>query len=166
VSPSTPDECGGASAARAAKSLLQGRRVALVFDRSQGRLDAYGRTLAYLDIGGSRDFGLTMIKRGYAAEYTYDTAYQRQVRYRAAQGKARRAGKAMWGECGGPDVPARTRSEPQSLMGRNCEPGYDPCVPQGPPDVDCADVQGPINVTGRDPHRLDRDGDGVACEPY
>jgi hypothetical protein len=32
--------------------------------------------------------------------------------------------------------------------------------------VDCADVDGPIYVTGRDPHGLDGDGDGdgVACE--
>jgi hypothetical protein len=33
-----------------------------------------------------------------------------------------------------------------------------------PPDVDCADVNGPIMVTGSDPHGLDGDGDGVACE--
>jgi hypothetical protein len=30
--------------------------------------------------------------------------------------------------------------------------------------VDCADVNGPITVTGSDPHGLDADGDGVACE--
>jgi hypothetical protein len=33
-----------------------------------------------------------------------------------------------------------------------------------PPDVDCSDVDGPIQVTGDDPHGLDRDGDGVGCE--
>jgi hypothetical protein len=37
-------------------------------------------------------------------------------------------------------------------------------VPPYPPDVDCADVDGPITVTGSDPHGLDADGDGTACE--
>src|SRR5699024_9257697 len=49
--------------------------------------------------------------------------------------------------------------------GGNCAAGYDPCVPSYPPDVDCADVDGPVRVTGDDPHALDRDGDGRACEP-
>jgi hypothetical protein len=48
--------------------------------------------------------------------------------------------------------------------GGDCEPGYDPCVPSYPPDVNCPDVDGPIAVTGSDPHGLDRDGDGVGCE--
>ncbi len=72
VGPSTPDECFGAQASAAANRMLQGRRVALVFDPSQGRLDKYGRTLAYLRIPGTGDFGLAMIRRGFAAEYTYD----------------------------------------------------------------------------------------------
>ena len=46
----------------------------------------------------------------------------------------------------------------------NCEPGYSPCVPTYPPDVDCADVGGPVTVTGSDPHGLDADSDGQGCE--
>jgi hypothetical protein len=46
----------------------------------------------------------------------------------------------------------------------NCEPGYDPCVPPYPPDLDCSDLSGPYAVTGSDPHGLDRDGDGEGCE--
>lgn len=48
--------------------------------------------------------------------------------------------------------------------GGNCEPGYEPCVPRYPPDVDCPDVGENVSVTGSDPHGLDRDGDGVGCE--
>ena len=48
--------------------------------------------------------------------------------------------------------------------GGACAPGYSPCVPPYPPDVDCSDVDGPIYVTGSDPHGLDADGDGVGCE--
>ena len=52
-----------------------------------------------------------------------------------------------------------------------CHPSYDPCVPIAS-DVDCAGgrgngpvyVRGPIRVIGPDVYRLDRDGDGIACE--
>jgi hypothetical protein len=46
----------------------------------------------------------------------------------------------------------------------NCAPGYSPCVPPPPPDLDCSDLNGPIKVTGSDPHNLDGDGDGWGCE--
>ena len=62
--------------------------------------------------------------------------------------------------------PSRSAAEHES-----CTPGYDPCIPPGP-DVDCAGgsgdgpryVEGPIRVTGSDPYRLDRDGNGIGCE--
>lgn len=52
-----------------------------------------------------------------------------------------------------------------------CTAGYSPCIPPGD-DVDCAGgsgngpryVQGPIQVTGSDPYRLDGDNDGIGCE--
>jgi hypothetical protein len=31
-------------------------------------------------------------------------------------------------------------------------------------DIDCADVGGPVIITGSDPNGLDADGDGVGCE--
>jgi len=168
VSPSVPDECWGARASAAAHRLLDGREVALVFDRSQGRTDHFGRTLAYLDVKGAGDYGLAMIRRGHAAEYTYDTSYRYRSRYQSAESRARAADAAMWGACGGPDTPLnRPRPVPAAAGGpaaSACEPGYDPCVPPYPPDVDCADVDRPVHVTGSDPHGLDGEGDGIACE--
>lgn len=60
-----------------------------------------------------------------------------------------------------PEPPAEA---PRSEAEENCDESYEPCVPPFPPDVDCADVDGPVAVTGSDPHGLDRDGDGSACE--
>jgi hypothetical protein len=59
---------------------------------------------------------------------------------------------------------ALAHSKPENAPGDDCADGYDPCVPPYPPDVDCADLTGPYNVTGSDPHKLDPDGDGKACE--
>lgn len=57
---------------------------------------------------------------------------------------------------------------------QRCHPSYEgACVPPDASDVDCAGgsgdgpeyVRGPIHVVGPDVYRLDRDGDGIACEP-
>ena len=87
-----------------------------------------------------------------------DRAEKRQLRDRAANCKNRfvevrrarvvRKGSGTGGGGGGP----------------SCAPGYSPCVPPPPPDLDCSDLDGPIKVTGSDPHNLDGDGDGWGCE--
>ena len=171
VHPSEPVECGGPQATAAATRLLTGKRVRLVFDPSQGRTDAYGRTLAYLDVPALGDFGLAMINRGKAAEYTYDTSYAHQARYLAAQSTAQAHKRGIWSKCGGVDTPlSQPARAPQPLVhqgnnsGGNCDPGYDPCVPPYPPDLNCSDVDGPIRVTGDDPHGFDADGDGIGCD--
>jgi hypothetical protein len=57
---------------------------------------------------------------------------------------------------------------------RECHPSYQgACLPVGEGDVDCAGgggdgphyVSGPLRVVGPDVYGLDRDGDGIACEP-
>ncbi len=107
VHPSEPIECGGPEASAAATRLLAGQRVQVVYDASQGRLDAYDRTLAYLTIPGIGDFGLAMLKRGLAAEYTYDSAYRHQSQYVRAESRAQSSGVGSGG-----DVEASTRPKP------------------------------------------------------
>ena len=167
VSPSVPDECGGQVASGAARRLLTGQSVTMAFDPTQDRVDRYGRPLVYLGVPGVGDFGRAMIRRGQAAEYTYDAAYQRQAQYQSAEGAARSAKRGLWGACGGPDRPLRRPKAPPASAegsGGGCAAGYNPCVPPFPPDRNCDDADGPIIVTGSDPHELDSDGDGVACE--
>jgi Flp pilus assembly pilin Flp len=51
-----------------------------------------------------------------------------------------------------------------------CDPNYaGACVPPPPPDLDCSDLRalgitGVIRIVGSDPHHLDPDGDGIACD--
>lgn len=56
---------------------------------------------------------------------------------------------------------------------QDCHPDYGgACVPIAS-DVDCAGgngngpayVEGPVYIISGDPYELDRDGDGIACEP-
>ena len=61
---------------------------------------------------------------------------------------------------------------PFPAQAQECDPNYaGKCVPIAS-DVDCAGgggngpayVEGPVRVVGVDKYRLDRDGDGIACE--
>jgi hypothetical protein len=68
-------------------------------------------------------------------------------------------------------VHSAVSAAPKRVTDELCTEGYDPCIPPGP-DVDCAGgsgdgpryVEGPVRVTGSDPYKLDRDGDGIGCE--
>lgn len=46
-----------------------------------------------------------------------------------------------------------------------CHPNYDPCLPIVD-NLNCSDIRVAVRVTGADPYRLDRDGDGIGCEVY
>jgi hypothetical protein len=49
-----------------------------------------------------------------------------------------------------------------------CDPNYSGCVAPYPPDLDCSDIKrlgmAPVQVLGKDLHKLDGNGDGVGCE--
>lgn len=150
----TPErgECGYAEATANLERLTLGRAVRLAV--SDEDRDRYDRLLRYVDVGRI-DAGLNQIDRGLAvARYDSRDGYgyhPRENRYIAADKATRDF------TCSAP--------RPRPLVQQpNCAVGYSPCVPAYPPDLDCADVNGPIHVTGSDPHRLDGDGDGVACE--
>ncbi len=167
VDPSVPVECGGPRASTLATQLLQGKRVRLVYDPSQGRTDSFGRTLAYLQVPRIGDFGLTMIKRGAAAEYTYDTTYARQDLYRAAEQNARASDRGLWRMCGStavPLVPSQPPPSPQSPTlpkpGAGTDPRFDYCYEANDAGY------GPY-YQGTDaeyPWYDDADGDGIVCE--
>lgn len=69
-----------------------------------------------------------------------------------------------------------TTAQPVMLAKKNCTPGYSPCIPNKPSDVDCwgGSGNGPRytapNTTysvkkGYDRYGLDSDRDGLGCEP-
>jgi len=59
-----------------------------------------------------------------------------------------------------------TESESQFYKTKSkCDPNYSgACIPINTSDLDCKDVPKNIKVVGSDPHNLDKDGDGIACE--
>lgn len=152
----TPEvgECGFEESAARLGELVAGQAVTLA--ESDEDRDQYDRLLRYVDIG-AMDAGYRLIRDGLAiARYDSRDGYGRHPREDAYIEADRRS----------PDFTCV--QEPRGLAdtggggGGSCAPGYAPCVPLYPPDLDCADT-GPVTVTGDDPHGLDADGDGVAC---
>ncbi|MGB3763008.1 MAG: thermonuclease family protein, partial [Ornithinimicrobium sp.] len=155
----TPErgECGFDTATANLVRLVEGKRVRLT--QPDEDTDRYGRLLRYLNIGDV-DPGLRLIKNGLAiARYDSRDGYgyhPREPTYVAAD-------KASKNRRCAARTPTRPGTAPKKPAG-NCAVGYAPCIPAYPPDVNCTDVTGPISVRGSDPHELDADGDGIACE--
>lgn len=160
--PEFGDECYGEAATRFARTLLEsGDRVRLVLDVE--RFDRFERLLAY--VYRARDdlfVNAALVRRGYAYVSTIPPNVEHAERFRRLAAKARKAERGLWQGC---DVEGSRRGErPPPSSDDGCLPQYQgACVPPLPPDYDCADFDGPITVTGDDPHRLDNDGDGIAC---
>lgn len=153
--------CGFEEAGARLAELVLGRRVTLA--ESDEERDGYGRLLRYVDAAG-RDAGLALVQEGLAiARYDSRDGYgfhPREPRYVDADRHSARGPR-----CQPAPVPlAGNPGQGAGDGGQGCAPGYQPCVPPAPPDLDCGDLAGPIRVSGADPHRLDGDGDGIACE--
>lgn len=191
--PSKPVECFGIEASNKAGEMLDRQTVYLEDDVSQDSRDRYGRRLSYLWLPNGRMFNLEMVAQGYAYEYTYRLPYKYQAEFKGAQADAAAQGRGLWAAttCNGehkpaagsnlhvPAAPPTGVSAPASELpvapapqpatnagGGNCDPAYPGvCIPPAPPDLDCGDVQWKrFRVVPPDPHRFDRDNDGIGCE--
>ena len=98
VDPRKPVQCFGKAASDKAKEMLTGKTVHLEFDASQGTLDKYGRTLAYVFLVDGTLFNKYMIAEGYAHEYTYNLPYKYQNEFKAAQKRAREEKRGLWAD--------------------------------------------------------------------
>jgi micrococcal nuclease len=100
VDPFRPVGCFGPEASAFAQRQLAARSVWLEYDPSQGRLDRYGRTLAYVWLapreGGPWMYDERAVRRGYAFEYTYDTPYLWQQELQRAERWARGRQLGLW----------------------------------------------------------------------
>ena len=96
VDPRKPVQCFGKEASNKAKELLTGTKVRLEKDSTQGELDKYGRTLAYVYREDGLFYNKHMIEQGYAHEYTYNTPYKYQAEFKTAQKSAQENLRGLW----------------------------------------------------------------------
>lgn len=141
--------------------------------------DRYGRTVAEI-FKGTLNVGLAMVQEGRAIAYRKYLDQCDAARYLAVESRARQRRLAFWSESN-PVMPwdfrrgvGRTVSRPPARVvpttlqseRRTCDRAYpDVCIPPAPPDLNCKDIPfRRFRVIGSDPHRFDRDRDGVGCE--
>ena len=96
--PERPVECGGRRAT-AALAGFAGRPVTLRTDPTQDIYDRYDRLLAYASSEGE-SLQERQLRRGWARVYVYDRRpFARLGAFRAAERRARAAGRGIWGLC-------------------------------------------------------------------
>lgn len=96
LDPRKPVQCFGKEASNKAKELLSGKKVRIEKDSTQGELDKYGRTLAYVYREDGLFYNKYMIEQGYAHEYTYNLPYKYQSEFKAAEKSARENQLGLW----------------------------------------------------------------------
>jgi micrococcal nuclease len=152
--PSRPIECFGPEATEYTRVRAEGRRVQL--DRDITDRDRYARLLRYVFLDDGDFLNAALLRDGYALVVTYPPDVRYVDTYLALQQEARDAGRGLWGDvCAGAVRPAVRAN---------------PALPNTGRDLDCADfasqeeAQAVLDADPADPHRLDADKDGVACE--
>jgi endonuclease YncB( thermonuclease family) len=158
--------------------------LTLKTDPVSASFDRYGRALRYIFVGRV-NVNLEMVKQGAAAPYFYQG---KKGIYAAAMLKAAQDAQyykvGLWKECPGTQLMPTKAITTYKAVGTpvatpinspvtapspstGCDPNYAGCIPMFPPDLNCSDIKAlglvPVTVIGKDPHRLDGDGDGKAC---
>jgi len=171
VDPRKEIECFGKEASEKAKSILLGKKVRLEKDPTQGNIDKYGRLLRYVFLEDGTDFGLLMIKEGYAYEHTYNIPYKYQQQYKQAQKEAEKEKKGLWADdaCVTPTQiyvpPATTTIQNQtnsSTVNESSSSFVCNCSKTCSQMVSCEEAYFQLNNCGCSAR--DADHDGVPCE--
>ena len=103
VDPRKPVQCFGKEASAKAKEILNGKKIRLEQDKTQGNRDKYGRLLRFIFLEDGTNFNKLMIDQGFAHEYTYQSnPYKYQKKFIGAEKSARENKKGLWadGVCG------------------------------------------------------------------
>lgn len=167
------------------KNLSKKNLISLREDTSIDSVDSFGRTLSYVYVE-TLNINIKLVEIGAATPYFFNG--QKGEFAKALEDAAQIAQeekRGLWAACPGtiydPDEPltavagnvdsGQMNSDEDSVLlykkGQpNCSASYLECVPLYPPDYNCKNLVplGLIHVIGPDVHRLDRDGDGLACE--
>lgn len=164
VHPTRGEEPYAREASEYNKSLVEGQTVFLEKDVSER--DQFGRLLRYVWLQDGTMVNSLLVAGGYAQVSTSPPDVKYADEFLELEQAARQDGVGLWGLVPEP-VPGET---PAPVQGVDCDPSYpEVCIPSPPPDLDCGEIRDQygyenIRVLQPDPHRLDREKDGVGCE--
>lgn len=96
VDPRKPVQCFGQEASAKMHKLLDGAKVSLETDQSQGDKDKYDRLLRYVFTEDNINVAHELILSGFAYEYTYNAPYKYQKEFKEAQQFAEKNTLGLW----------------------------------------------------------------------
>ncbi|WP_198668081.1 thermonuclease family protein [Saliphagus sp. LR7] len=152
----------GEQASQYATTELEGQEVRVVTDGEGDERGSFGRLLAYIYVGET-NFNLGLLEGGYAR--VYDSTFSLREEFDSAEADARSNSVGLW-DFEGESTPTETETE--SDNGDTDDVDIPPLPDDG--DYNCGDfetqeqAQAVLDGESGDPHGLDGDGDGVACE--
>jgi endonuclease YncB( thermonuclease family) len=172
-------ECYGTEAKNELRKLILDKgSLVLKSDPSLDSQDQFGRLLRYAFVKDT-NINLELIKLGAASPYFYKNKkgiYANDFLAAANQAQAKKIG--LWKKCPitklSPNYAVETGPiNPKKYSNGEidvnlCDPNYSRCVPVYPPDLDCSDLKklgvAPVEIIGKDVHRLDGNRNGLGCE--
>src|SRR5699024_6972556 len=163
VDPNESEQCYGQQAAAQLKQLAPPGSTVWV-QRDEELTDRYGRYLLYLWNSEGTFVNLSLVKDGYARAVLYQPNDNHWDTISAAENDAQTTQVGLWGVCSSFGAPVAT-PEPTGPAPGPGDTGGAYLFPPPPPDKDCGSIAaGDFPVRRGDPHRLDRDRDGVGGE--
>jgi micrococcal nuclease len=165
--PDRGQECFGAEATvRMSELLPAGESVRLAYD--QDRRDRFDRVLAYVYRGADELFiNADLVRTGHARATDYPPNSAFKGEFSRLEAQARSTGEGLWSACPQPTpTPQPTSVSTSTSTSTTCDVAYpDVCLPPPPPDLSCSDTPSrSFRALPADPHELDGNSDGVACE--
>ena len=144
----------GERATTFAEDELEGTQVQMVFDPDSDRRGYFGRLLVYLYVDGE-NFNERLLAEGYAR--MYDSQFSLREEFATAEQEAQATDVGLW-----------DFQDSATESGTDSDMEIPPLPPDG--DYNCGDfetqeqAQYVLENESGDPHGLDGDGNGVACE--
>ncbi|QHE51919.1 thermonuclease family protein [Pontibacillus sp. HMF3514] len=171
--PDKPVQPYGPEASQFAKEKLSGKQIKLEIGTT--KRDKYDRILAYVYVNGEM-YNKLVVQNGLArVAYVYPPNDKYVEELRKAEQDAKKSSRGIWSN---PDYVQEDGFHDEAIKDKKKQPDSSqsnislPYAPDGP-DRDCGDFQKQIVAQAffeaaggpsDDPHRLDRDQDGVVCE--
>jgi micrococcal nuclease len=176
--------CYGQEATAHTQQLIDAEGGYLWLEKDVSETDRYGRLLRYVWLTPSSGSAVgkmldeQLVADGYAQVSTFPPDVKYVERFVEAERTAKAAQRGLWGACErfGAPLPAPTAIPVQTTVNRRPSPVVgDSDLPYDPngPDRDCSDFATHAEAQrffiaaggpAKDPHRLDGDHDGIACE--
>ena len=162
----------GHKASEFARTEVSGEEVTIRTDAQADRRGSYGHLLVYVYQDSDRSFNLELIDQGYAR--MYDSEFSKRSTFSAAEATARRNDVGLWNyeateTATSTRTPTPTRTATPTQDSENTA-GIDLPPKPADGDYDCGhfetqeQAQYVYEQNTDDPHRLDTDDDGTACE--